>query len=205
MSDQAAAGAVATTRAEQAAITRAKLVNATIEALIEHGYAAASTTVICARAGVSRGAQIHHFPTKLALIGDAIDELARRMGRRLRREARRADRSDRVAAAIDLLWSGFSSPEAEAFLELWSAARHDQDLATLLRPTRIRMEQAAIDEIQSALGFADDGRDSEAVFRATLTMMQGLLARRLPQDEAGNNHHGVVLEDWKRLARLLLA
>lgn len=194
-----------TSRAEQATITRAKLINATIEALIEDGYAAASTTVICARAGVSRGAQIHHFPTKLSLIEETVVELSRRMGRRLRRQARRVSSRDRVGAAIDLLWSRFTSPEAEAFLELWSAARHDDGLAALLQPVRLRMEEGAIEEIRATLDGYGADPNSDVVIRATLTMMQGLLARRLPRDNEAAQPHRPLIEEWKRLARQLLS
>ena len=43
---------------------RARLLEATVELLVERGYAGTSTTLVSERAGVSRGAQLHHFPTK---------------------------------------------------------------------------------------------------------------------------------------------
>jgi len=48
---------------ERRASTRARLLDATVECLVDHGYAATTTTVIAERAGVSRGAQLHHYPT----------------------------------------------------------------------------------------------------------------------------------------------
>ena len=56
------------TQAERSAETRQLLIDATIDSLLAKGYVATSTTAIAERAGVTRGAQIHHFPKKLDLI-----------------------------------------------------------------------------------------------------------------------------------------
>src|ERR1700742_5094859 len=55
--------------------TRKRLLDATIESLIECGYYAATTLEIERRAGVSRGARIHHYPTKASLLAAAVDHL----------------------------------------------------------------------------------------------------------------------------------
>ena len=52
--------------------TQAALLDATIACLHEVGYAATSTTLVSERAGVSRGAQTHHYPTKTQLVVAAI-------------------------------------------------------------------------------------------------------------------------------------
>src|SRR3954466_10209016 len=81
-------GAVATrrTQEERSASTRALLLDATIDCLIEVGYSATTTTVIAERAGVSRGAQLHHYPTKAELVAAAVEHLADRLGEELREE-----------------------------------------------------------------------------------------------------------------------
>ena len=43
---------------------RQRLLEATVDCLVEHGWSGTSTTLVSQRAGVSRGAQLHHFPTK---------------------------------------------------------------------------------------------------------------------------------------------
>jgi len=55
---------------ERSADTRARLRGATLETLLELGYARTSTVEICRRAGVSRGAMLHQYPTKTDLIID---------------------------------------------------------------------------------------------------------------------------------------
>src|SRR5437764_3220914 len=64
------------TQAQRSASTRAALLDATITSLVEVGYANTTTTGIAERAGVSRGAQMHHFPTKADLVASAIEHLA---------------------------------------------------------------------------------------------------------------------------------
>ena len=53
---------------ERSAAMRNKLLDATIESLFEVGYFQTSTVAVTERAGVSRGAMLHHFPSKADLI-----------------------------------------------------------------------------------------------------------------------------------------
>src|SRR5579863_6792507 len=55
--------------------TQLRLLDATIACLHERGYANTTTTEIANRAGVSRGAQLHHFPHKNDLVVRALDHL----------------------------------------------------------------------------------------------------------------------------------
>jgi AcrR family transcriptional regulator len=68
------------TQPERSAATRQALLDSTIECLIELGYDQSTTAEISERAGLSRGAHLHHFQTRGALIVAAAQELARRMG-----------------------------------------------------------------------------------------------------------------------------
>src|SRR5712692_3582600 len=94
------------TQDQRSAATRARLLDATIACLFEFGYANTTTTEIAERAGLSRGAQLHHFPTKAALVTTAIEHLLQRRTEEFRTAFAGLPRdADRVAAAIDLLWS----------------------------------------------------------------------------------------------------
>ena len=124
------------TQAERRASTRAQLLDATIACLYERGYGGTTTTEIAERAGVSRGAQLHHFPTKAELVTAAVDHLfARRHAEFVRAIAALPAGTRRAEAAIDLLWSMVSGPPFYAWLELAVAARTDialrEDVAAL--------------------------------------------------------------------------
>src|SRR3954469_8840068 len=60
---------------ERTRLMRARLLEATVELLVERGFAGTSTTLVSERAGVSRGAQLHHFPTKNDLVVAAVEHL----------------------------------------------------------------------------------------------------------------------------------
>ena len=115
---------------ERSVATRVALLDAALECLVERGYAATTTIETARRAGVSRGAQLHHFPTKAELLTTAVEHLFDR------RRAEFADAlalvdpaSDRLDAAVDLLWSMFQGHVFVAWTELWVAARTDPSLA----------------------------------------------------------------------------
>jgi len=122
------------TQAERRAATRAALLNATIECLVEEGYAGTTTTRIVERAGVSRGAQVHHFPTKAELVAEAVRHLAARRAEEFVAEAREvpARGRRRFERMLDLLWGIHIGPLFAASVELWVAARADAELRTRL-------------------------------------------------------------------------
>jgi AcrR family transcriptional regulator len=79
---------------------------------------------------VSRGAQLHHFPTKAQLLATAVEHLFdRRRSEFLDALAAIDPHADRLDAAVDLLWSMFEGPVFVAWTELWVAARTDPELA----------------------------------------------------------------------------
>jgi AcrR family transcriptional regulator len=148
---------------------RARILDATVASLIEDGYAATTTSAVQSRAGVSRGALMHHFPSKQELLLDAIAHLAVQRGRWL---ADRADSlppgSDRRAAGIELLWGAMSGPLFAAATELWVAARTDDELRAALRDSERRLGRAARGFLAEVMG-ADD--PDETGFRTALDLV----------------------------------
>src|SRR5215218_4570819 len=127
------------TQAERRTATRAKLIDAAVDCLTDRGYAATSVVDVQQRAGVSRGALQHYWPSRAALVVDAVKALFDSMAARLRADmaARTAangaaDPAQRIRSAIELLWSSFDSSLFRAELELWVAARHDAELRPLV-------------------------------------------------------------------------
>jgi AcrR family transcriptional regulator len=113
--------------------TRAALLDATIESLCRSGYCEVTTNDIARRAGVSRGALLHHFPTKADLVGSAVEHLLqRRLDEFAQALGTLAPSADVVGAAIDAVWSMFDGPAFVAWVELWVAARTDPALAVTM-------------------------------------------------------------------------
>jgi AcrR family transcriptional regulator len=118
------------TQAERTAAMRARLLDATIECLVTYGYAGTTTPRVAQLAGVTRGAQIHHFRSKEDLVVAAIEHLAQQRAQGAIRELGRVQASpDPVSMVLDFLWEAHQGPMFVATLELWVAARTDPVLA----------------------------------------------------------------------------
>ena len=139
---------------ERGVTTRAALLEAALECLVELGYGATSTTEVARRAGVSRGAQLHHFPTKAELLSAAVDSLFERRNAEFRKTFANFDPgADQTDEAIDLLWSMFQGPTFVAWAELWMAARTDPELADKVVEIGDRFDRQSLDtwiELSSA-------------------------------------------------------
>lgn len=109
---------------------RQRLLDATIDCLVTYGYAGTTTNRIAKRAGVTRGAQIHHFPSKEDLVAAAIEEVAQqRAAKAISDLGLIKDNPDTVTAILDFLWALHQGPLFVASTELWIAARTDPVLA----------------------------------------------------------------------------
>jgi AcrR family transcriptional regulator len=120
--------AVRRTQAERSAATRSRIVAATVESLIELGHAGTTTLEVQRRAEVSRGALLHHFPSRAELLVAAVDDLFAAQGEVVRPAVQNALRVGGIDVGVDVLWISFNSPLAIGIDELWSAARNDAEL-----------------------------------------------------------------------------
>lgn len=106
-----------------------KVLAATIDCLVERGYANTSTRHIAKRAGLTVGALQHHFDSKADLMAAALQRLGDRMADVFLAEAPAdADDEERLGVLLDHMWAVHRSPLFEAGLELWVAARTDPAL-----------------------------------------------------------------------------
>jgi AcrR family transcriptional regulator len=184
------------TQEERSASTQKRLLDATLESLVEVGYAATSTTAVCARAGLSRGAQLHHYPTKADLVIAAVAHLAKRRAAELLADVPRDGTPDqRLSTALEAIWASFSGPLFSAALELWVAARTDAEL----RENLVRFERQVGRAMSRLFGelAGSDARDSAALFELTFHMMRGMALQRILRDDDTERRR--LFELWKRL------
>ncbi|GII25212.1 TetR/AcrR family transcriptional regulator [Planosporangium mesophilum] len=183
---------------ERSRATQQRLLEATVECLVEFGWSGASTTVIAERAGVSRGAQLHHYPTRAALVLAAVEHLSERRAAEIRAEAAAltGDPEDRVEQVIDMLAAAFTGPLYVAALEVWVAARTDLDLKAALIPLEARVGREMHRLTVDLLG-ADETRPGvrESV-QATLDLLRGLGVANLLSDDSHRREQ--LLAAWKR-------
>jgi AcrR family transcriptional regulator len=139
-------------QSERRAETQGRLLDATIDSLIEVGYAGTTIRRVTELAGVSQGAQSHHFPHRVDLVASAFERLAERRESRYTERARELpdDQGMRVRALLDLLWEDFSSPLFTVALKLWIAAAEDEELRRRLVPVEQRIYQG-LGELSGAI------------------------------------------------------
>ncbi len=190
----------ATTRIPQEERTRAmrqRLLDATVELLVERGWSGTSTTLVSQRAGVSRGAQLHHFPTKDDLVLAAVAHLSEVRAEELAEAARSLPHGRRrTRAVLEMLANHFTSPVFTAALELWVAARTDTNLHEALGPLEQRIGREIHRRTVELLDVDESRPGARELVQATLDLVRGLgLANTLSDDAA---RRGRILDQWAR-------
>ncbi len=108
---------------------RARLLDATIECLVRYGYAGTTTPRVAELAGVTRGAQVHHFRSKNDLVIAALQHLAaKRAAAVVGRVSDLTTATDPIGTVLDMLWEIHQGPMFIATVELWVAGRTDPAL-----------------------------------------------------------------------------
>lgn len=130
-------------QAERSAETRRRLLDATVDCLAELGYRGATLAEIVARAGVSRGAQVHHFGSRQQLMVEAAEDLLRQTYRDLGEILLALpDSRSRLARTVFAAWEQlFSTPRYRAYQALLAASLQDADLASALKSLIGRMQR----------------------------------------------------------------
>jgi AcrR family transcriptional regulator len=197
--------------------TRRALLDAAVESLIEVGFARTTTLEVQRRANASRGALLHHFPSKTELLVAAVDHLAEMRARELKvlaaelppdRPGTAADgarkTSARTDAVLELLWQCFSGTFFQVAMELRTAARTDSELRMVL----VAAERALRDRIiaQTRTLFGAEVANHPGLERAidfTLQFMIGLaMTAVLHKDE---HRLRELIDDFKALFPAVLA
>ncbi len=181
--------------------TRRALLDAAVESLIEVGFARTTTLEVQRRADASRGALLHHFPSKIDLLVAAVDHLAEMRARELKSLAaqlpdERAGRA-RTDAVIDLLWQCFSGTFFQVAMELRTAARTDSEL----RPVLITAERALRDRIllQAKALFGKDVSEHPGLERALDFTLQFMIGAAMTSVLHEDPRLRELIDDFKTL------
>ncbi|MFE0749590.1 TetR family transcriptional regulator [Gordonia sp. NPDC058843] len=185
---------------ERSRLTRERLLRATVDALAADGWAAATVAAVAERAGVSRGAAQHHFPTREALITAALEQVFEDMTRAAGGEPSASpDPADgvtsaRVIRAVARAVDVYTGTEFKAALQVWAAAASDPALRGLILPLEAKFARAAHQRTMAAMGVSPDDETGYRLVQATLDMARGLgLADTLSDDSA---RRALVVDTW---------
>lgn len=184
--------------------TRGALLDAAIHSLIEVGFSRTTTLEVQRRAGVSRGALLHHFPSKAALLVAAIDHLAAMRAAELAALAAKLPGGRaRTDAVLELLWESFSGSFFHVAMELRTAARTDPELRAALIAAERHLRDGIIHQTRALLGAELAAHPRlERTLDLTLQLMIG--AAMTASLHAGDPHVRAVVDDWKHLFATVL-
>jgi AcrR family transcriptional regulator len=182
--------------------TRQRLLDAAIDSLVERGWTYSTVAGVAQRAGVSRGAAQHHFPTREALITAAVEHVT------LRRDAAITDDTARELAAlppgmarteraVEVIVGWFIGAPFRAALELWVAASAEPSLRALVVPLERQTGRQAHESAVDLLDADESVPGVREMIQATLDLARGLgLANLLTDDDV--RRQGVI-SAWSRV------
>lgn len=189
---------------ERSRTTRRRLVDAAVACLAERGWHGTTVGLVAERAGVSRGAAQHHFPTREDLVVAAVEFLAEQQVADLRRQAAALPEGpSRAEPVARMLLDLYTGPKFRAALHLWAAASTDDALRAVLVPLEARVGRVAHAVAVELLG-ADESRPGvRETVQATLDLARGLGLANLLTDDT--KRRGQVARHWATILEPLVS
>ncbi|MDQ0986162.1 TetR/AcrR family transcriptional regulator [Streptomyces sp. V2I9] len=187
-----ASKAVHAPKQDRSRATRQRLLEAAVACLAEHGWAGSTVSVVAERAGVSRGAAQHHFPTREDLFTGAVEYVAEERSAALRALPVQG-RAEVVAALVDL----YTGPLFRAALQLWVAASNEPQLRPRVTELEARVGRETHRIAVELLGADESRPGTRETVQGLLDMARGLgLANLLTDDTA---RRARVVAQWAAL------
>ncbi|MFF0148801.1 TetR family transcriptional regulator [Amycolatopsis sulphurea] len=180
---------------ERSRTTRRRLIEAAMDCFSEQGWHGVTVAVIAERAGVSRGAAQHHFPTREALVIAAVDLLGEAQLDELRtRAAGLPVGPSRIERVVEMVLNLYTGPMFRAALQLWAMAATDEQLRAALVPLEARVGREAHRVTVGLLG-VDETRDGvRELVQATLDLARGLGLANLLTDDTRRRRQ--IVREW---------
>ncbi|WP_073946110.1 TetR/AcrR family transcriptional regulator [Streptomyces kebangsaanensis] len=181
---------------DRSRVTRQRLLQSAVDCLAEHGWAGSTVSVVAERAGVTRGAAQHHFPTREDLFTAAVEYVAEERCTALRAlfpQGAAGDRHAVVAALVDL----YTGPLFRAALHLWVAASDEDQLRPRVTELEARVGRETHRTAVELLGADESRPGTRETVQGFLDMARGLgLATLLTDDTARRER---VVTQWAAL------
>lgn len=171
--------------------TRSRLVQATIDSLIEHGYSKTTGVEICRRAGVTRGALNHHFPDYSALLIDALREVYTTL--KVEPDASSLERVVRSG------YKNVVQPEFKVVIELWLASQNDPEIGDKL--ARVIAESAYAFSPKSLRRAGIGEPAANAIYYTLFELLIAIGLGRATSGGKASAHEHMVFETMLDLAR----
>lgn len=180
------------------------ILDAAVACLVELGFARTTTLEVQKRAGVSRGALLHHFPAKAELLTATIEHLSMLRGKELKERAVGLPTGPaRIDAVLGLLWECFSGPLFHVAMELRAAARTDVELRRALAVAERELRDRIVHQTRLMFGgeLVEHPRFEDAL-DLTLHVMMGAGMTAILHGEQARIE--MLIDEWKSLFTTLL-
>lgn len=162
-------------QSDRTAATRSSVLDATVELLIERGYAGTSTRLAAERAGVSLGALQHHFRTKAELSVEAMRFVTERLAEEFVAAAPDSpDPVDRFGEILDRLFVVFRGPTFAAAVEIQLASRTDAELQKPVSDLHLDVEDIILKSARQVLPELIQLDGFNAVLQTSVSAVRGL-------------------------------
>ncbi len=180
---------------KKSAKMRLLILQATVKCLIEKGYAKTSTQLVADTAGVSRGALLHHYPNRMALVSATIDYVKARRGKAFISRSLELSEYERTVEgkSIEVYWEVSQTDEAQALLEFAIAARNDEALQALYLP-KIK-NKAWLHSIRNIFPEWKDA-DIKALDKATDLIDTFIVGLNIQRDVLGTHSRRIALRQF---------
>jgi len=171
-------------QAQKSAMTRDRILDAAINCFINLGYTNVTTAKVAQFAGVSRGAMLHHFPSKTELIQAAVeylhDKLLQDYTERVNAIPAGLKGAARRRAGIEAYWDHLVGDLFVVYHELCVASRTDPELRSILENSQQLFEQHVRESNEELFNEWTDREDRFLLaMDVTKFSMEGLAASQL--------------------------
>ncbi len=187
-------------QSERTAATRKAVLGATLDLLVERGYAGTSTRLAAERAGVSLGALQHHFRTKADLSVEALSYASARLAEEfVATSDASGDVLERFGSILDRLFIVFRGSTFVAAVEIHLASRTDPDLQAAVLELNREVESLILDSAGELLPEISDHPEFPALISTSVSAIRGLALTVMTPLRDGDAEWGQVREQLIRL------
>ncbi|PPC76611.1 TetR/AcrR family transcriptional regulator [Pokkaliibacter plantistimulans] len=184
-------------QSERSRETQGQVMKATLECILQKGIRETSTVDVARQAGVSRGALMHHYPSKEALMHAALETLLSDEITKVQAMA-----SDVSAGKMDFdaflqaLWEHFAGDLFMITLEYLTAARTDPAIQDVLTPLAAHYNESMEQIWEQLIGNEHGQHQRRVALNVTLCMLRGMAAQSIWRDDPVL-YQG-MLQFWKK-------
>jgi AcrR family transcriptional regulator len=178
-----------TWQAEKSHLTRTQILEATMQCLVNIGYAQTTTEKIAKQAGVSRGAMTHHFKSRFDVLAAAAQYIIERRAREYDQVIRGVGMPveevpptfNAMRETMTVLQEYYAMPSFIALQELLRGARTDSELMKVMAPLETGLDEKISESIVKRFPvWASIPETSEVLRDLMLNSLQGIAMDPVP-------------------------